>query len=78
MTALLFLYAWNDFLIALTVIGASDPSLLPATVKLASIGVFVDGPSVAAGTFVHSAVAILVFVVFQRYYIRGLLATVDS
>jgi len=74
---LLFLWSWNDFLIALTMIGGSNPAALPATVKLGSIGVAADGPAIAAGAFIHSSVAIAVFLVLERYFVKGILISAD-
>lgn len=70
---LLFLWSWNDFLIPLTMIGGNNPELLPATVKLGSLSLPGSGPVFAAAAFVHSALSILVFLVLQRHFVRGLL-----
>ncbi len=70
---LLFLWSWNDFLIALTMIGGNHPELLPATVKLGSLSLPGSGPVFAAGAFVHSALSIAVFLLLQRHFVKGLL-----
>lgn len=78
LAALLFVWSWTDFVIALTMIGGTNPSALPATVKLGSIGAFVDGPAVLAGLFIHSIVSIVVLLgLFRRYFVRGLLTGVE-
>ena len=69
---LLFLWSWNDLLVALTMIGGGNPAALPATVKLASISLPPGGPVIAAGAFIHSSVAIVVFLALQRFFVRGL------
>lgn len=69
---LLFLWAWNDFVVALTIIG-SNASALPATVRFASVGTVVGGPVTLAMVFIHSAIAVAVFFAFQRFFVRGLL-----
>lgn len=74
---LLFLWSWNDFLIALTMIGGNNPENLPATVKLGSLSLPGGGPVFAAGAFLHSAVSIAVFLALQRYFVKGLLATAE-
>ena len=69
---LLFLWAWNDFLIALTMIGGNNPENLPATTRFSAVGVLVDGPLVASAVLIHSSVAIAVFFALQRHFVRGL------
>jgi alpha-glucoside transport system permease protein len=68
---LLFLWAWNDFVVALTILGANS-SAYPATVRFSSLG-GVDGPVTMAMVFIHSSVALAVFFAIQRYFARGLL-----
>lgn len=59
-----FLWSWNEFLVPATMIGFAG-SELPATVRIASTS-GADGPVVAAGAFVHSAVSMAVFFVLRR------------
>jgi alpha-glucoside transport system permease protein len=68
-----FLFTWNDFLIALTMIGGTSPDALPATVIFSALSV-PAGASDAAMVAVHSAIGIGAFLALQRYMIRGLLA----
>ena len=70
---LLFLWAWNDFVVALTIIGPNAQAL-PATVRFSAVGVAVGGPVVIAQVFIHASVAVAVFFGLQRYFVRGLLA----
>ncbi len=75
-----FLFTWNDFLIALTMIGGVNPDALPVTVKLATIGGWVDAwepPITMAGAVLHAAVPIALFVVLSRYVLSGFLAAVS-
>ncbi|MEA3511050.1 MAG: carbohydrate ABC transporter permease [Actinomycetota bacterium] len=69
---LLFLWAWNDFIVALTIIGF-NAAALPATVRFSAVGTIVDGPVAMSMVFIHASVAIVVFFVLQRYFVRGLL-----
>ena len=69
---LLFLWAWNDFIVALTIIGP-NAAALPATVRFSAVGTMVDGPVPLAMIFIHSSVAIIVFFALQRYFVQGLL-----
>ena len=74
---LLFLWSWNEYLIPFTLIGGGNPENLPATIRLVSYSVPTAGSGIAAATFLHSAVAILVFLVLQRYFVRSLILSVE-
>jgi alpha-glucoside transport system permease protein len=68
-----FLWVWNDLLVALVY---SDASSKPVTVaifeNLRSFGSSVD--VISAGSFVSLLVPLLLFFLFQRYFVQGLLA----
>ncbi len=70
-----FLWTWNDYLIALTMIGPIGENL-PATVRIASLaGEFGRVEHVlTAGAFISTVVPIIVFFALQRYFVRGILA----
>lgn len=70
-----FLWTWNDYLIALTMLGAAGENY-PATIKIASMaGEFgLREHLLSAGAFVQAGVPMLVFFVLQRFFVRGLLA----
>ncbi|MEM8924480.1 MAG: carbohydrate ABC transporter permease [Actinomycetota bacterium] len=70
-----FLWTWNDYLIALTMIGANGINH-PATIKIASLaGEFgLREHVLSAGAFVQAAVPLVVFFSLQRFFVRGLLA----
>ncbi len=70
-----FLWTWNDYLIALTMIGGNREAL-PATVVIASLaGEFgLREHLLTAGAFVQAFVPIVVFFALQRYFVRGILA----
>ena len=70
-----FLWTWNDFLIATTMIGANG-SNEPATIKIAALtGEFGRNEHLlTAGAFMQSFVPITVFFALQRFFVRGLLA----
>jgi alpha-glucoside transport system permease protein len=67
-----FLTAWNDYLVAVTLIGFNTEAM-PATVKFAG-GIMPGGLVEGASVVMHSAVSVIVFLVMQRYFVRGLLA----
>jgi alpha-glucoside transport system permease protein len=70
-----FLWTWNDYLIALPLIGGNGPAF-PITVKIASqAGSFGQNEHLlTAGAFVSTVVPLVVFFSLQRYFVRGILA----
>jgi multiple sugar transport system permease protein len=71
-----FVYTWNDYfgpLIYLT----GHPELYPLQVGLASFnGVYYQNPAyIQAGTMMTLIVPVLLFIVFQRVFIRGIVIT---
>jgi alpha-glucoside transport system permease protein len=68
-----FLWVWNDLLVALVY---SGPGSKPITVaifdNLRSFGSSVD--IISAGSFLSMLVPLLLFFLFQRYFVQGLLA----
>ncbi len=70
-----FLWTWNDFLVANTMVGANRDAL-PTTVALANLaGDYGRNEHVlAAGAFVQAFFPLVVFFSLQRYFVRGLLA----
>jgi alpha-glucoside transport system permease protein len=70
-----FLWTWNDYLIALTMIGGNREAL-PATVVVASLaGEFgLREHLLTAGAFVITAVPLVVFFALQRFFVRGITA----
>ena len=71
-----FLWTYNDYLIAIAMLGGSSASEWPATIKIASLaGEFGSKEHVlTAGAFVQTVVPLLVFFALQRYFVRGILA----
>jgi alpha-glucoside transport system permease protein len=70
-----FLWVWNDLLVALIFAGGG-PETAPLTVKLADM-VGSKGEEwqlLTSGAFVAIGVPIIVFLLLQRYFVRGLLA----
>jgi alpha-glucoside transport system permease protein len=70
-----FLWTWNDYLIANTMIGA-NASQQPTTILIANLaGDFGRNEYILpAGAFVQAFVPLVVFFALQRYFVRGLLA----
>jgi alpha-glucoside transport system permease protein len=70
-----FLWTWNDYLIALTMIGGNRLAL-PATIVVASLaGEFgAREHLLTAGAFVITVVPLVVFFALQRFFVRGVTA----
>ncbi|WP_420451093.1 carbohydrate ABC transporter permease [Ilumatobacter sp.] len=70
-----FLWTWNDYLIANTMIGANADAQ-PTTILIANLaGDFGRNENILpAAAFVQSFIPILVFFALQRFFVRGLLA----
>ncbi|GAA1609959.1 carbohydrate ABC transporter permease [Actinoplanes couchii] len=69
-----FLWVWNDLLVALTFTGA--PEISPMTVQLSNLS-GTRGTAwylLSAGAFVSIVIPVTVFLLLQRYFVRGLLA----
>jgi alpha-glucoside transport system permease protein len=70
-----FLWVWNDYLVALIILGP-DPNVRVVTMALASI-VGTRGEDwhlLTAAAFISMLIPLLVFFGLQRYFVRGLLA----
>ncbi|BCJ49114.1 sugar ABC transporter permease [Actinoplanes sp. NBRC 14428] len=70
-----FLWVWNDLLVALTFAGGGD-KVAPITVALANLS-GTRGTAwhlLSAGAFVSIIVPVTIFLLLQRYFVRGLLA----
>jgi alpha-glucoside transport system permease protein len=70
-----FLWTWNDYLIALTMIGGNREAL-PATIVVASLaGEFgAREHLLTAGAFVITIAPLVVFFALQRFFVRGITA----
>ncbi|GAA0462587.1 sugar ABC transporter permease [Actinoplanes capillaceus] len=69
-----FLWVWNDLLVSLTFAGS--PEISPMTVQLSNLS-GTRGTAwhlLSAGAFVSIVVPVTVFLLLQRYFVRGLLA----
>jgi len=71
-----FLWTWNDFLIAITMLSGGNPVDLPTTVLIANLaGDFGRNEHLLpAGAFVQAFFPLVVFFSLQRFFVRGLLA----
>jgi multiple sugar transport system permease protein len=71
-----FVYTWNDFFGPLIYL-AGHPELYPLQVGLASFnGIYYQNPAyVQAGTIMTLLVPVVLFIAFQRVFIRGIVIT---
>ena len=73
-----FMWVWNDFFLALILIFSPDKILATQSIPLLR-GIFhVDWGVLAAGTILVMLVPVIVFVLLQRYYIKGMVGWVSS
>lgn len=70
-----FLWTWNDFLIANTMVG-TNPDAIPTTILIANLaGDFGRNEHLLpAAAFIQAFFPLVVFFALQRYFVRGLLA----
>jgi len=71
-----FLNAWNEFLAALVLLSSADKFTLPVLmmgVRAGRLGA-VNWGAVQAGVVVMTIPCLIVFLLLQRYYMRGLMA----
>ena len=69
-----FLFVWNDLLVALIYIGAQNPDNAPMTIVVANLVNSLGGgwQYLAAAAFISMALPLAVFLVLQRYFVRGI------
>ena len=70
-----FLWTYNDYLIAVTMLGSAGDQWPATIIVAASAGQFgLREHLLTAGAFVQTVVPLLVFFSLQRYFVRGILA----
>jgi alpha-glucoside transport system permease protein len=69
-----FLFVWNDLLVALVYIGATNSANLPITTLLANLvnSLGGDWQYLMAAAFISMALPLVVFFALQRYFVRGI------
>lgn len=68
-----FTWVWNDLLFGLVLAKSDDVRpVMVALVGMQGIYGALDGPSVIAATLIGSAPTLILFLVLQRYFVRGL------
>jgi alpha-glucoside transport system permease protein len=69
-----FLFVWNDLLVALIYIGATNSANLPLTVQVANLvnSLGSGWHLLGAAAFLSMALPLAVFFALQRYFVRGI------
>lgn len=69
-----FLFVWNDLLVALVFLGATNAQHLPLTVLVANLSNSNGGEwhYLMAAAFISMVLPLAVFFTFQRYFVRGI------
>ncbi len=69
-----FLFVWNDLLVALIYIGATNSENLPLTVVVSNLVSSVGGEThfLTAAAFITMILPLVVFIALQRYFVRGI------
>ena len=69
-----FLFVWNDLLVSLIYIGPTNPDNLPMTVRVASLVSSLGGEThfLTAAAFLTMILPLGVFLLLQRYFVRGI------
>ncbi len=69
-----FLFVWNDLLVALTYIGATNSENLPLTVFVSNLvgSTGAGWEFLGAAAFLSMALPLIVFFALQRYFVRGI------
>ncbi|MDP9271176.1 MAG: carbohydrate ABC transporter permease [Chloroflexota bacterium] len=69
-----FLFVWNDLLVALVYISATNPDNLPLTVSIAGLVTSIGGGTqfLGAAAFISMILPLVVFFSLQRYFVRGI------
>jgi alpha-glucoside transport system permease protein len=70
-----FLWVWNDLLVALIFVGGT-PSVAPMTVTVSNLvnSLGQNWQLLTAAAFISMALPMVVFLVLQQYFVRGILA----
>ncbi len=73
LVVLIFMWTWNEFLLALVIIQKETMRTLPIGLAFFQGRYAANIPLLAAGALIVAGPILLVYVIFQRYFIRGML-----
>lgn len=72
-TTFVFIYCWNEFVLALSILRSPDKYTLPLQIFALMGGRYsIEWDHVMAATLLATAPAAIVFAALQRYLVRGL------
>lgn len=71
---LVYVWSWNEFLVSLVLFSGGDVTTAPVSVAIFTGQYFVDIPSQAAAALILSLPPLVLYLLFQRQFIRGVLA----
>lgn len=74
MVVLFFVWTWNDFLLALVLVSSEEVRTLPLGLAFFQGRYSADVPLISAGATIVALPTILIYVLFQRQFIRGIMA----
>jgi alpha-glucoside transport system permease protein len=74
LTIFQFLFVWNDLLVSLIYIGPTRSENLPMTVVISNLVSSLGGEThfLTAAAFLTMALPLIVFILLQRYFVRGI------
>lgn len=73
LVVLVFMWTWNEFLLALVLVQKETMRTLPVGLAFFQGRYSANTPLMAAGSLIVAGPVLLVYILFQRYFIRGML-----
>ncbi len=73
LVVLIFMWTWNEFLLALVMVQNETMRTLPVGLAFFQGRYSANIPLMAAGALIVAGPILLVYIIFQRYFIRGML-----
>lgn len=73
LVVLIFMWTWNEFLLALVLVQKETMRTLPVGLAFFQGRYSANIPLMAAGSLIVAGPILIVYIIFQRYFIRGML-----
>ena len=74
LTALQFVWVWNDFFFAVVLISSPELKLATQAIPVIKGRLFIDWTVLSSASIIVMIIPIAIYVVLQRYYVRGIVA----
>jgi len=74
LTALQFVWVWNDFFFATVLISSPELKLATQAIPVIKGRLFIDWPVLCAASIIVMIIPIAIYVALQRYYVRGIIS----